>query len=402
MIGIATMKPVLARAARRLALRAVPILSCLQGAVAAEPPRVGDAVLEPVAATALPGFPGPDPAAALGAFRRVCAAAPVAIPITAAGSAEDLAAACARARDLAPEAAGAFFREAFDAYRIVRPATGTEPLRRTGFLTGYFEPELAGSLEPGLGFTAAVLARPDDLVPLEPGETRPGLDPGLRAARKVGEALEPYPDRAAIEDGALGERARPLLYLRDAVDLFVLQVQGSGRVRLPDGRSLRVLYDGRNGRPYTSIGKLIVTEGHLPLEGLTLARWTGWLRENPADARRLMRKNASYIFFRLAEIADPGLGPPGAAGVPLTPGRSLAVDANLWRYGLPFWLEGALPGEPGPGRLVVAADTGSAIVGPARGDLYLGTGAGAGVLAGNLRDAVGFVVLLPKPRGGAR
>ena len=136
-----------------------------------------------------------------------------------------------------------------------------------------------------------MLARPDDLVSLEPGETRPGLDPALRAARRAGDGFEPYPDRAAIEDGALGARARPLLYLRDAVDLFVLQVQGSGRVRLTDGRSVRVLYDGRNGRPYTSIGKLIVAEGHLPLDGLTLARWTGWLRAQPgprppADARQ--------------------------------------------------------------------------------------------------------------------
>ena len=241
-----------------------------------------------------------------------------------------------------------------------------------------------------------MLARPDDLVSLEPGETRPGLDPSLRAARRTGDGFEAYPDRAAIEDGALGARARPLLYLRDAVDLFVLQVQGSGRVRLTDGRSVRVLYDGRNGRPYTSIGKLIVAEGHLPLDGLTLARWTGWLRANPRHAARLMRANASYIFFRLAEIDDPNLGPPGGAGVPLSPGRNLAVDATLWRYGLPFWLEGRIAGSAEPGRLVVAADTGSAIVGPARGDLYLGTGAEAGVAAGNLRDAVGFVVLLPK------
>jgi membrane-bound lytic murein transglycosylase A len=111
-----------------------------------------------------------------------------------------------------------------------------------------------------------------------------------------------------------------------------------------------------------------------------------------------MQSNASYTFFRLAEEEDPSLGHPGAAGAPLTPGRSLAVDSALWRYGTPFWLEGRIAGEDAPGRLVVAADTGSAIVGPARGDLYLGTGEAAGIAAGNLRDAVGFVVLLPKPR----
>ncbi|MCJ2034821.1 MltA domain-containing protein [Methylobacterium sp. J-068] len=369
-------------------------------AFAAEPFRVGEAVLEPVEAAALAGFPGADPGPALAAFRRTCSSPPsTPQPAGVIGSVEGLRAACLRAAATPEAEAARFFAEAFDAYRVVRPATEGIPERRTGFLTGYFEPELTGSPVPSPDFTAPVLARPDDLVGLEPGETRPGLDPALRAARRVGDAFEAYPDRAAIEDGALGARARPLLYLRDAVDLFVLQVQGSGRVRLPDGRAVRVLYDGRNGRPYTSIGKLIVGEGHLPLEGLTLARWTGWLRAHPEHARRLMRANASYIFFRLAEIEDPALGPPGGAGVPLSPGRNMAVDATLWRYGLPFWLEGRIDGASAPGRLVVAADTGSAIVGPARGDLYLGTGAEAGARAGNLHDAVGFVVLLPKAAG---
>ena len=386
------------RAAVTAALVAISLPIPGSAAPAAGPFRVGDAVLEPVDPATLPGFPGADPAASLAAFRRTClAATPAAQPATVTGSATDLAAACARAAATPEAEAARFFTDAFGAYRIVRPALDGAPERRTGFLTGYFEPELTGSPGPAPGFSAAVLARPDDLVSLDPGETRPGLDPTLRAARRVGDAFEAYPDRAAIEDGALGARARPLLYLRDAVDLFVLQVQGSGRVRLPDGRSVRVLYDGRNGRPYTSIGKLIVSEGHLPLEGLTLARWTGWLRANPEPARRLMRANASYIFFRLAEITDPALGPPGAAGVPLAPGRNLAVDATLWRYGLPFWLDGRIAGDPAPGSLVVAADTGSAIVGPARGDLYVGTGAEAGIRAGNLRDAVGFIVLLPKP-----
>jgi membrane-bound lytic murein transglycosylase A len=230
-------------------------------------------------------------------------------------------------------------------------------------------------------------------VSLEPGEAHPGLDPTLRAARRTEAGLVPYPDRAAIEDDGPGPSWIPLLWLHP-VDLFVLQVQGSGRVRLTDGRVVRVLYDGRNGRPYTAIGKLLVAEGHLPLEGLTLARWTGWLRDNPEIARRLMRRNQSYIFFKLAPVDDAALGPPGAAGVPLSPGHSLAVDSTLWRYGLPFWIEAS--DDPATGRIVIAADTGSAIVGPARGDLYLGTGEAAGVAAGNLRAPAGFVVLLPR------
>ncbi|ONF46861.1 transglycosylase [Methylobacterium radiotolerans] len=371
-------------------------------AVSAAPAAVGDAVLIPVAAADLPGFPGARADAALAAFRRVCAAPPPALPQPdgVAGDLAALAEACAAAADPVPDAA-AFFRDRFAAFRVARPGAD-----RPGFLTGYFEPELTGSLEPGPDFPTPVLARPDDLISLGPGETRPGLDPGLRAARATADGFAPYPDRAAIEDGALGARAKPILWLRDPVDLLVLQVQGSGRVRLPDGRAVRVLYDGRNGRPYTAVAKLIVQEGHLPLEGLTLARWTGWLRAHPETAKRLIRANASYIFFRLAPVADPALGPPGAANAPLSPGRSLAVDSTLWRYGLPFWLAGPLPAEAGAGapdaagRLVVAADTGSAIVGPARGDLFVGTGPEAGAVAGNLRDAVGFVVLLPR-RGGA-
>ncbi len=381
-----------------LPLRLLAALAGLAlGPALAEPLRVGTARLEPVEGTALPGFPGPDPQAALDAFRRICAAPPVPVAPQVTGSAADLAASCARAATLPASEAADFFATRFSAYRVIQPGPEGAPERRRGFLTGYFEPELEGSAEAAPGFATPVLARPDDLVSFAPGETRPGLDPALRAARAGETGFAPYPDRAAIEDGALGARAQPLLYLRDPVDLFVLQVQGSGRVRLTDGRAVRVLYDGRNGRPYTSVAKLIVREGHLPLEGLTLARWTGWLRAHPETGRRLMRANEAYIFFKLAPVEDATLGPPGAAGVALSPGRSLAVDANLWRYGLPFWLEGNVAGESGPGRLVVAADTGSAIVGPARGDLYLGTGAQAGIRAGDLRDAVGFVVLLPKP-----
>ncbi|WP_375465501.1 murein transglycosylase A [uncultured Methylobacterium sp.] len=386
---------------RRLALTTAALAVLALGpapASRAEPLRVGGAVLEPVDLAGLPGWRADDAGAALDAFRRTCVAPrpppPQAEGVN--GSATDLSAACAAAASLAPEQAKAFFAQRFSAYRIVRAAAAGEPERR-GFLTGYFEPELDGALSPGPGFTAPVLARPDDLVSLAPGEARPGLDPTLRAGRRVAAGLEPYPDRAAIEDGALGARTRPLLWLRDSVDLFVLQVQGSGRVRLADGRAVRVLYDGKNGQPYTSIGKLLVAEGHLPLNDLSLARWTAWLRAHPDHGRRLMRMNASYVFFRTEPVTDAALGPPGAAGAPLSPGRSLAVDGALWRYGLPFWLEGRLPGLNGYGHLVVAADTGSAILGPARGDLYVGTGAAAGVAAGDLHARIGFVVLLPKP-----
>lgn len=370
----------------------------------AEPRRVGNAVLEPVRLETLPGFAGEDHARALTVFRASCATRDIADPQpeTVAGTRAELAAACEAARGIGPGEARAFFETRFEAYRVV-PASQKGG---TGLLTGYFEPELPGSLAPGPGFTAPALSRPPDLVSFQPGETRPGLDPALRAARRTASGFAPYPERAAIEDGALGDLSKPLLYLRDAVDLHMLQIQGSGRIRLPDGSSRRLLYDGKNGHPFTGVPRLIVQEGHLPAAGLSLDRWMGWLRANPEHARRLMRRNASYIFFKLESVTDPGLGPLGSAKAALTPGRSIAVDGGLWRYGLPFWLEGRLPeggGAPAGarGRLVVAQDTGSAIQGPARGDFYVGTGPRAGEIAGAIRDPVGFVVLLPKPPGAA-
>ena len=371
---------------------ALTALLTLAGGVPSEAlPRLPGARLEPVPFAGLPGWAEDDLPAALAAFRAGCAGLSLAPP---ADPALDLRPACTVAAAMPPAGARAFFEGAFSAYRVVRTDGGQ------GFLTGYFEPELSGSLEPGPGFAASALARPADLVSLAAGETLPGLPPGLRAAQRTATGYAPYPDRAAIEDGALADAARPLVHLRDAVDLLVLQVQGSGRVRLPDGRVLRLAYDGRNGRPYTAVARLIVAGGHLPLEGLTLERWTDWLRANPEFARDLIRRNQSYVFFKLEAVGDPALGPRGGAGVVLTPGRSLAVDAGLWPYGLPFHLAGSVAdaqGRPLPlARLTIAQDTGSAITGPARGDLFLGTGAEAGAAAAALRHAVGFTVLLPR------
>ena len=190
--------------------------------------------------------------------------------------------------------------------------------------------------------------------------------------------------------------------MREPGEAFIIHVQGSARIRLDDGSVMRVAYAGRNGRPYTSIGRLLVQQGEMDLETMTLEKLMGWLKDHPEPAKALMRQNQSYIFFREASELAPEDGPIGGAGIPLVPGRSLAVDRSLWAYGLPVWLDGQLPltldtAEPLQ-RLMIAQDTGSAIVGPARGDFFFGSGEEAGRRAGLLRHPVRFVVLQPKPR----
>ena len=267
----------------------------------------------------------------------------------------------------------------------------------SGFLTGYFEPEVPGSLAPSTIHSAALLARPASLVNA-PHPPPPGWPEGASAARRLATGLAPMPDRAAIEAGALGAEARPLVYL-DPVDAFMVHVQGSARIRLGDGTVLRVGFDGKNGQPYTAIGKVLAERENLRPAEVTADRLWAWLKAHPDEAPAVMRANRSFIFFKIVG-GDAREGPVGAAGVPLSAGRSLAVDHRLLAYGTPVWLDGELPGQDGAAtpwrRLVVAQDTGTAIVGPARGDLFLGSGDRAGAEAARLRHRVGWVVLRPK------
>jgi membrane-bound lytic murein transglycosylase A len=380
-------------AAGLLLLGCLPMLE-----LKAEPSR--DARLEPVPFSDLAGWGQDDHAAAFPVFRRSCEAiladSPALRPATNAGA--DLRHVCGRAMALVENPVRAEARRFFETHftpQHVRPSSGH------GFLTGYFEPDYEGSLTRTDAFPTPLLARPDDLVTVPQGEALPGLDPGLQAGRRTETGLEPYPDRAVIEDGALGDLAKPIVFLRDAVAVFIIQVQGSARIRLPDGRTVRIAYAGRNGRPYTSIGRIVVAKGHIPLQEMSLERLTAWLRAHPGEGRDIMRQNRSYVFFRLADELGAAEGPIGGAGLPLTPGRSLAVDRALWSYGLPFWLEGELPLAGGGAepfrRLMIAQDTGTAIVGPARGDFFFGSGAEAGTRAGLLRHPARFVVLSPKP-----
>lgn len=295
----------------------------------------------------------------------------------------------------ADRSAGAaeFFQTRFQPARI----------RADGFLTGYYEPEVPGSLDPTSGFTAPMRARPGDLVDMRT-TTAPGWISRFEGARRTAAGdLEPYPARAEIESGAIDDAARPIVWLRDPVEAFLVQVQGSARVVLPDGSRLRLVYDGRNGRPYTSVGRLLIESGVVPAAEMSLARLKAGLRAlglGPGEpGRAIMQRNESYVFFRLERSPAGDEGPIGGQGLALTARRSLAIDRSLWPYGLPFWTCAQLPAldmARDKGRLWIAQDTGSAIVGPARGDLFAGAGEAAGALAGGIRHDAECFVLLPR------
>ena len=191
--------------------------------------------------------------------------------------------------------------------------------------------------------------------------------------------------------------------MRDAVEAFLIQVQGSAQVEFPDGRRARLAYDGRNGMPYTSIGRILIEAGEIAERDMSLANLKAWLRRDGERGLDVMRRNRSFVFFKLVDDFDPALGPVAGAGVPLTPLRSIAIDRTIWAYGLPFWIDAELPWAdetPRPfRRLMIAQDTGSAIVGAARADLFLGSGEAAGARAGAIRHRAELIVLLPHGEG---
>ena len=305
--------------------------------------------------------------------------------------------ACALALSEKPESIERYFYENFRACEVTRTPDSS------GFLTGYYEPEIDGSIEPTGEFPTPILNRPSDLIDMR-GVNRAGWDRLLEGARLGADGqLEPYPDRAAIETGAIDDIASPSVWVRDAVEAFFVQVQGSARIRLPNGETRRLVYAGRNGRPYSSIGRMLIESGEISADEMSLARCKLWLRENGLEigsrGRSVMQANQSYVFFRLEEDRDVARGPIGGQGLPLTPMRSIAVDRKIWPYGSLVWLAADLSsagvGDGPAGRLMVAQDTGSAIVGAARADVFIGSGPRAGDIAGLIRHSSRFFVFMP-------
>lgn len=350
---------------------------------------------------ALPGWGADDHGAALQTFRRSCErilaadpARPLDLKTGAAisyGTVADWQPVCRNA--ISADAVSnprAFFETHFRAF-AVKAETGPK-----GLITGYFEPEIDASLVQEGSYQTALLAKPDDLQRLDLSEFDPSLKGETIRGRLEGARFVPYPDRAEINRGALNHDKLAVAWVRDPVDAFFVHIQGSARLKLPDGSVARVGFAEKNGRPYTAIGKILIERGELSRENVSMQTIRDWLAANPAEMQSVLEANQSYVFFERRNVTDATLGPTGAGGVALTPGRSLAVDRRVHSLGAPIWLEAILPGEITPTRkLMVAQDTGSAIRGTVRGDYFWGSGEAAGDRAGEMKADGKFWVLLP-------
>ncbi len=361
------------------------------------PPAAPDRmVLSPAQWDELPGWRDDTAAAVLPALLKSCAVLQRLPPDHSVGAdgvggtVADWGAPCGAARRLSAgddAAARAFFEQWFT------PWAASNNGRAEGLFTGYYEPEVKGSRRRHGPFTVPLLGRPADLVTVDLGRLRPDLGAEQLAGRLDGNRLDPYPTRAEIEAGALGGLAQPLVWLDDPVDAAILQIQGSGRVRLDDGSVLRVGVAATNGRKFVGLGKLLAERGLLPA-GSSMPDIRAWLEAHPSEAPRLMAANPRYVFYRPV-VGD---GPIGAQGVALTAGRSLAVDPHFVPLGVPLWLDTTAPSGESIRRLVMAQDSGAAIKGPVRGDLFWGSGAAAFEQAGRMKAKGRVWLLLPIER----
>ena len=307
-----------------------------------------------------------------------------------------LVAACTRATAQAGEittkdAARAFFEDSFTPNAVAKKG-------QTGLLTGYYEPVLLGSRTPDGSYQTPIYKRPPDLVNVVDDTRRGALKAGeMTHVRKTENGTEPHFTRAEIDGGALKGKGLELLYFPDPVEVFFMQIQGSGRVKLTDGTTVRVHYDGKNGHPYSSIGRYLIDKAILAADRMSMAALANWLRADPERGRKVMWQNSSYVFFR--EIKDDVGSPLGAMRVPLSPERSLAIDPSYHALGTPIYLSVPtmkhVPKASPFNRLMVGQDVGSAIRGAERGDIYFGSGEEAGRLAGGTKYTGRFFVLVP-------
>ena len=374
-----------------------------------EPLQLRDTALEPIEWSALKGWSGDDHVAAFATFLASCRSLLRSSlrqdekrPMYAA-----LTQVCRRALvagRLAEDQARLFFERNFRPLHITRLGDSA------GFLTGYFEPIVDGSRVPTGIFKMPIYRRPPDLVPPlhSAGPSFPNKGQSLR--RTDGGTLVPYYDRGEILDGALDGKRLEICWIKNKSDALTIQIQGSARVRLEDGAMLRINYDGHNGYPFVPLSRILIERNVIAREEMSLERIREWVRANPQSAEEFLRQNRSFMFFRIVGLTDDRQAAGyqekpreaiGAQGITLTPTRSIAVDNALHVYGTPFFIEADLPltdekrGDHFD-HLMIAQDTGSAIVGPARADIFWGAGDRAGQLASHVHHAGNFAMLVPR------
>jgi len=390
--------PVVASVIAFLALAGAPMATHAAGR---DPIKFPDTQYEPIDFADIDGWANDDHATAFAAFLESCRAlngsrqpGRDATPIT-----DALRSICERGSAAVPleeDGARKFFEDNFRPLRISKLGD------TDGFLTGYYEPIINGSRVPTGEFTAPLYRRPPNLVIAgrrKLGESFPSK--GVKVGRRFGRRkIVPYYDRGEIEDGALDGWHLEICWLRSQIDVLFAQIQGSARIRLEDGSILRVNYDAHNGWPYLPVGRVLVERKLVPKDEISMQRIRDWMEANPDPAKDVRRQNKSYVFFRITGLSteDEAVG---GEGVPLMPGRSIAVDRSLHAYGTPFFIAAELPIANEKAvtkfrRLVFAQDTGSAIVGPARADIYFGAGDDAARIAGRIRNSGQFVMLLPR------
>jgi membrane-bound lytic murein transglycosylase A len=369
------------------------------------PIEIAGSQYSPLVWSDIPSWKEDDHLAAFQAFRSSCkpiaaqpatpAGPPPANPKALGSSLREPCEAARNAKISDADKARVFFEQHFVPLEISRLGEGA------GFVTGYYEPIIDGSRTQTDVYNVPVYRRPSNLFVRGYSQDAPDLPNKGPVYRKIGRRkLVPYYDRAEIEDGAIAGRGLEICWLKSQTDLLFAQIQGSARVKLEDGSTVRINYDAHNGYPYTPVGRILIDRGIIPREEMSMQRIREWMEQNPDGAKELRRQNRAYVFFRVVQLSDQDEAV-GAQGVPLTPGRSIAVDKTLHVYGTPFFIAGELPIESAQsrtpfGRLMIAQDTGSAITGPARADLYFGAGADAGKVSGRLKHNMRFVMLVPR------
>lgn len=293
-------------------------------------------------------------------------------------------------QDLTSSIAKAFFEEHFTVYQV----------QETGFVTGYYEPEIKVRFSKDEIFRYPFYQRPDELVDIEDPDNPPeGIEPGYAFAKKSADGLSPFPARSEIDQGYLKNRGLEIAYAESKADVYFTHIQGSARLIDDNGIIKRITYAAKSGHQYTSIGKILIERGDIRQEDMSMDAIRKWIDDHPNLVDELLWNNLSYIFFKELSEHDPRMGPVGAAKVQLTDQRSLAIDKSIYQFGLPIFVAAndleISSLQKHFRQLMIAQDTGSAILGPARGDIFIGSGLKAGQVAGSISHEARFYVLLP-------